>query len=250
MSRTIRIAAALAAIALAPAALRADPVEEKKLASGKETIDPASGYMFIQSPFRTQGMFLRVPDDSTREAYMKDWEEGFEKARKKHQSALKNWETQVSIAKQTQSAPPEKPVEPTRETFSIGPIELRDTVSYGPMFVFNKSETQFNYLTKVKPGTYIYYGPLYFVEGYPPAGACYCMGTVRFEVKAGVITDLGNFLTAGPKPAPPYDVGMQMVMKMNEERAAKGKDPILPIPKEVSYGLPDSLKGNVNIPRL
>lgn len=238
--------AAHVAIIFVPVVAFAQSVEEKNLLSGKAVVDPAAGYMFIQSAYRTQGMFLRVPDDSTRQAYMQDWEEAFEKAKKKHQSALKSWGGAVAIAKKTKKSLPEEPIEPTRESYSIGPIEMLDTVSFGPMFVFSKTETQYNYLTKVKPGTYVYYGPVFYGANGAMSGLCYCMGTVKFEVKPGVITDLGNFLAAAPKAAPPFDVNAQMVIKMNEERAVKGKDPILPVPSQIAYGMPESLKSHTS----
>lgn len=235
------ILAALAAFALTPLCAHAQAVEEKNVLSGKAKLDPAKGYIFASASSRTQGVFLRVPDDATRAEYQKDWDEGFEKARKKYASAIKTWENDVKIAAATKAKPPVKPEEPTRETFSIGAIELRDMVGYGPMFVFAKSDTQFSYLTAVKPGTYIYYGPMSYVNGLAPVGQCYCMGTVRFEVKPGTITDLGNSLLALPKTAPPYSVATQASMKMNEERKAKGKDPVWTVP-DLAYGVPDALK--------
>lgn len=235
------IVALVAAVTLIPAMAQAQAVEEKNLLSGKARLDPAKGYIFVQANARSQGVFLRVPDDGTRAEYQKDWDEAFTKAQKKYASTIKTWEKDVAIAKQTGSKPPTRPEEPTRETFSAGAIELRDMVAYGPMFVFGKSETRLTYLTAVKPGTYIYYGPMYYTPGLAPAGACYCMGTVRFEVKAGMITDLGNSLMALPKFAPPYSVATQAMLKMNDERKAKGKEPLWN-PSEVAYGVPDSLK--------
>jgi hypothetical protein len=243
VSKFRTIAAALAVLAMTPSTALAEgkPVEEKNVLSGKTALDPAMGYMFIQTAFRSQGLFMRVPDAETRAAYQADWDEAFAKAEKRYPGQVKRWETDVLVAKQTKKALPEKPLPPSRETFSIGAIELRDMVAYGPMFVFSKAEDKFSYLTAVKPGTYIYYGPIFYAPGLVPAGACYCMGTVKFEVKAGMVTDLGNFLGAAPKPAAPYDVGTQLIMQMNEERAAKGKDPILPS-QQLAFGLPDSLK--------
>jgi hypothetical protein len=237
------ITAALAVLVLSPSAAHAEgkPVEEKNVLSGKDKLDPAKGYIFLHAAGRTNGLLLRVPDEETRAAYQADWDEAFAKAEKKYPGQLKRWESDVAVAKQTKSTLPEKPLPPSRETFSIGAIELRDMVSFGPMFVFSKAETRFSYMTAVKPGSYIYYGPLYYAPGVPPAGQCYCMGTVRFEVKAGIVTDLGNFLGAAPKPAAPYDVSTLFWMKENEERAAKGKPPVF-APQELAYGLPDSLK--------
>lgn len=241
MSARRPILAALAAATLIPACAHAQAVEEKNLATGKTKLDPAKGYIFVQANNRSMGLFLRVPDDATRAEYQKDWDEGFAKAQKKYASAIESWKKDVAIAKQTSSKPPQKPEEPTRETFSIGPIELRDLIGFGPMFVFAKSETQFSYLTAVKPGTYIYYGPIMNTPGVPAAGQCYCMGSVQFEVKPGTITDLGNSLLALPKIAPPYSVGTQAGLQLNEERKAKGKEPLWN-PPALAYGVPASLQ--------
>ncbi len=234
------IMAIIAAFALAPLSAQAQAVEEKNVLSGKTKLDPALGYLFVQASSRSQGVFLRVPDDATRDEYQKDWDEGFAKAKKKYQSALKTWENDVVIAKSTKAKLPPRPEEPARESFSIGAIELRDMIGYGPMFVFSKSETQFTYLTAVKPGTYIYYGPMFYAAGLVPTGICYCMGTVKFDVKSGIVTDLGNSLIAAPRIAPPYDVQVQAMLKMAEERRAKGKEAYMP-PTEVLYGVPASL---------
>ena len=241
MKSFIRLAVFTATLALVPTVVLADAVEEKNILSGKAKLDPAQGYIFLQAPVRTFGMFLREPDDATRADYQKDWDAAFEKARKKYERDLKSWENKVKLARDTGTPAPAKPAEVTREAFSIGPILLRDTVSFGPMFVYTKADSLYTYLNAVKPGTYIYYGPLLNVPGQPAAGQCYCMGTVRFEVKAGQITDLGNALMALPVPAVPYSVGIQAMMQQNLERAAKGKEPVW-VPPPLAFGVPDSLK--------
>ena len=241
MRSFFRLAAVAAALALVPTVVSADTVEEKNVLSGKTKLDPVQGYIFVQAPTRTFGLFLREPDDATRADYQKDWDEAFEKARKKYERDLKSWENKVKLARDGGTPAPAKPVEVTRENFSIGPILLRDMVSFGPMFVYTKSGTHYTYLDAVKPGTYIYYGPVLSVPGQPTAGQCYCMGTVRFEVKAGQITDLGTALMALPMPTVPYSVGTQAMMEQNRERAAKGKDPVWALPS-LAFGVPDSLK--------
>lgn len=221
--------------------LKTGPVEEKALATGKAKLDPAVGYIHVQAQSRIYGTFLRVPDDATRAAYQEDWEKAFAKAQKKYESAIKSWESAAKMAKQTKAKVPAKPVEPTRETFAIDPIELRDMVSFGPMFVFSKTDTRFDYLNAVKPGTYIYYGMVMAAPNMPAAGICNCMGSVKFEVKAGKVTDLGNFLYAAPKGEPPFDYATLQAQKWAAERKAKGKD-VPAINSEIAFGLPESLK--------
>lgn len=245
----MRLTFAFAALALSATtpllaetpALKTGPVEEKALATGKAARDPNAGYILVHSQSRVYGTFLRVPDDATREAYQKDWEEAFAKAKKKYEGALRSWESSAKLAQQTKAKVPAKPVEPTRENFSIGAIELRDMISFGPMFVFSKTDTRFDYLTAVKPGTYIYYGMVMAAPNLPAGGICNCMGSVKFEVKPGVVTDLGNFLYAAPKPEAPFDYATLQGQKWAAERKAKGKD-VPAINTEVTFGLPASLK--------
>jgi hypothetical protein len=73
-------------------------------------------------------------------------------------------------------------------------------VAFGPQFVFDKTEgpdKSFSYLIEVEPGEYTYLGPIFYLPGTQIFGTCYCMGTVRFEARAGVITSLGDFLSLG-----------------------------------------------------
>lgn len=240
------LAAAAVVIAL-PALAAPEPIEEKSIVAGKQKLDPASGYIFVQANYRTFGTFLRVPDESTQAEHKKDWDEAFAKEKKKFPGKLKDWETAVQVAKQTGKAPPERPVEPSPESFFISPIELRDKVSFGPMFIYSKDEAagRFNYLTAVKPGTYVYYGPVLMQPGGVTGGICFCMGTVRFEVKPGVVTDLGNFLIAAPEAVKDWDVASADAWRRAEEKAAK-KGEAVEAPgmgrPPLAFGVPDSLK--------
>lgn len=248
MSRFIRTFAAAAVLALVPGAALAEefkpgPVEEKNVVSGKAKLDPAAGYIFLQGSARAFGTFLRVPDAETRAIHQQDWEEAFAKAQKKYASAFKSWEKAFAARKTNTSVQvPTKPVEPTRETFRIDPIELRDMTSFGPMFIYNKGEDRFAYLQKVKPGTYIYYGPVSAAPNMPAFGSCNCMGSVRFEVKPGTITDLGNSLAAAPVAEPPYDVYTAEALSRAQEKAAKDGASASFGQVAVAYGLPDTLQ--------
>lgn len=239
---------AIAAIALAltalPGTAAGQAVEEKNLLSGKTTIDPDSGYLFLSGSVRQVGMFLRLPDAETIAEYEKDWAEALAKVKAKYPSKLAGWEYRAGTArKEGREYKYEKPIEPTKENFSIGPIEFRGPVPFGPQYVFAKGkETEsYSYLTKVKPGRYAYYGPVWIaVNGGPSAGACYCMGTVAFEVKPGVITDAGNFFLVAPgldpdfpqSPEPPTGSEAGLYRPQN---LASQFGPL-------RFGVPDSLK--------
>ncbi len=213
MSARFASLVACAVMLLGPATASADAIEEKHIISGKAKLDPLKGYIYLHAPTRWYGTFLRVPDETTRTEYNADFEKAFAKELKRHESRLAAWRSSADIAKRTKSKIPEKPEEPTREKFSIGPIELRDMVSFGPMYVFAKAETRMSYLNSVKPGTYIWYGPLMIDPSQGVLGACYCMGTVKFDVKAGVVTDLGNALLAAPQTEKNWDVASVEILE-------------------------------------
>jgi hypothetical protein len=191
-----KLAITLAALALLTGAVaHADAIEEKNVVSGKTKLDPAQGYILVTGESRFQGVFIRVPDAEDWAAYKADWEKAFAKAQKDYPGKLKNWQNDVDIAKQTGKRIPPKPKEPTPANVSIGPIEPRLVVGFGPNYVYQKDKEKsvYRYLTSVKPGTYIWYGPAIFVNG-AMGGYRNCMGTVKLDVKAGVITDTGDFL--------------------------------------------------------
>jgi hypothetical protein len=219
-------------------------IEEKNMTKGKFTFEPDMGYMYLHGSTRQVGLFLKVPDQADIDAYTKDWEAAFEKAKTKYVKKLKDWKREVELAKQAKIKGPDKPEEPTRENFSIGAIELRYIASFGPEYVFSKDKVadKFAYMIRLRPGTYIYHGPAFFnaqTSGY--TGACFCMGSVEFEVKPGMITDLGNFLSNAPNATMDVAVPSQQILVPNtmwgatkiEPRGAGGS---------VVYGLPPSLQ--------
>lgn len=218
------------------------PVEERDVLSGKVKLDPASGYIFMSAPIRQFGQFLRVPDDESRALWEKDRLKAFAKAQKSYQNAVAQWKSDVAIATQTKSKQPEPPVEPKLETFVADPLELRDAVSFGPMNVYTK-EPSFTYLQQVKPGTYIWYGNVMGGNGLPAAGTCLCMGSVKFTVKAGQITDLGNSLLTLPRWDQHLDLATLTAQQAAAKRAAAGKEPAKSVAIGVlQYGLPANLK--------
>lgn len=205
MKRIITLIAAALALAAAPAAaqkLKPDvaeykQIELKNIVSGKERIDPAKAYIFIRSPQnRTNGVFLKTPDAAEIANYEAKWREEFEKAKRDYPKKLATY----NAAKQSGRPPKNKPVEPTEESFAIATIDTRMIVPFGPQFVFDKTEgpdKSFSYLIEVEPGEYTWFGPILYLPGTQTFGQCYCMGSVKFEAKAGQITSLGDFLSLG-----------------------------------------------------
>jgi hypothetical protein len=71
-------------------------------------------------------------------------------------------------------------------------------VQFGPKSFFDRSDgpnRSFTYLIEVEPGEYTYLGPMQVDWNAGTSGKCYCMGSVKFEAKAGQITSLGDFLS-------------------------------------------------------
>ncbi|WP_225207830.1 hypothetical protein [Novosphingobium huizhouense] len=232
--RTIVMTAAASAALVAPLAVRAadaaafvgpaSAIEERNVLSGKEKLDPTAGYILVTGATRQFGMFLRAPDDATRAEWEKDRQKAFAKEHRRYESDLAAWKTAVSTAQQTKTNPPPQPKEPSLETFEHAPIALQDVATFGPQFAYAKGAS-FAYLEKVRPGTYIWYGNVMGGNGYPAAGTCMCMGTVQFEVKPGVVTDLGNALQALPQWNAELDVARLRQKEADDKRVAAGKAP-------------------------
>ena len=234
---TLALAAALAT----SMAASAKPVEESDVVSGKVKLDPTKGYILVSGTQRQQGIFLRMPDDETRKKYEEDRQKAFAKAQRRYASDLAAWNAEVQNGQRGSTAS-EQPAMPKIETFSIDPIELRDAESFGPFFVYSKSQTV-TYLNEVKPGTWIWYGPMFMGANGSAMGTCLCMGTVRFEVKPGVITDLGTSLQDAPHWDEDMDVARLKLKETNAKRVADGKEPLKAFAHgEVKYGLPASLQ--------
>lgn len=240
--RAALILAALLGFSAAASAAPADALDENKVVSGKTVLDPATGYILLHGPGRQGGTFIRVPDAEDLEAFRKERAEVFAKVEKKYRKKLASWESEAKIAAGQKKAPPAKPVAPDEATFSIGDIEARTAVQFGPDFAYikDRANERYSYAMAVKPGTYIWYGPVLFDPKQGFVGLCYCMGSVRFEVKPGVVTNVGNFLTAAPlaeqqKSAPLLDIrhnGGWTGFKVEVPAAAA----------PVDYGVPASLE--------
>lgn len=183
-------------------------IEKSRLDTGKQTLDPERGYIALHSPrgeggakapTRLLGAFLRQPDASTMDAWRADMDKAMVKAKKRYAADLELWQGQVQQAAQVKVKPPEKPPEPTEAMLTVTPLEIRDAFTIGPMFVYEKGADTVSYLESVKPGTYILYGPITVLpDDVAVGGPCLCMGTVAFEVKPGVVTDLGDLLARVP----------------------------------------------------
>jgi hypothetical protein len=193
----------------------AQSIKEKDLVSGKEKLDPASGYILISTLTELHGTFLRIPDAGDWAAYRAARDRALDAAKKDYRGQLAAWQRDSDLAVSSGRKPKPQPIEPNESTFSIGPIEQFMRVQFGiDTFSKDKKVPIYRYLLGVKPGTYIWYGPTFPGVAFVAPDYCYCMGSVKFEVKAGVITDLGDFLVTvarrdgltgkDPGPFPPH----------------------------------------------
>ena len=209
-----------------------EAIEAKNLANGKDSIQADLGYIYLVMPNRANGVFVKTPDMDDIAEYQAEWEEEFAEAVKKYPGRLRRYEQRVESRR---GNPGERPVEPTRETFTIGDINRRMLVSFGPQFVFdkdtaNKNDKTFSYMVQVEPGEYTWYGPVFLAPNGTAMGACYCMGSIKFEVKPGVVTNLGTFLSESW--ASDADMRMATVAELPERQRGPA-----------DYSIPASLTG-------
>jgi hypothetical protein len=238
------VAASLALPAAAGAQAVGTTLKQSHLADGKTAIDPANGYILITMSGVTSTAFLRVPDDDTRKAWAADRDVAFAKAQKQFAKAHDQWRSDSDMARKTDGKIPPEPVAPTLDTFTYDPIETRDMVSMEPESGFNKKIPRV-YIAVVKPGTYVWYSHDGFNAGGPvPDGVCFCMGTVQFQVKPGVVTDLGTWMEAVPHWNDDMDVARMIRHKRAEQRRSAGKSPgdAEPYTVDLAHGLPPAMK--------
>lgn len=197
---------ALAAPALAgerdaPAPLAKDPPVFVVSAPVKDkptiALDSSKGYILLRSDAAVPLYLMRVPSAEDQRIYDGLRAEGLAEAREDYAKDLKKYEREAASwekASQQQRAAmrrPVKPVEPTDSNFEFTPFGLMAAVGIGPLNRFAKAKGASTYLQEITPGEYRIYGPFVPLAGGGSMGMCYCMGSVKFEVRAGEVTDMG-----------------------------------------------------------
>lgn len=193
-----RLLLILAAILLAPAPALAGPDPDTDWVILKDgapvTIRPDRAYILYRTS-RIDGIvpgmdvvFLRDPTDSEITAYQAARETALNAAKAKRardrDKAIKNSKVDPSI-----KIPPE--YSEAEFTFRYTDAVNLRRVNNGNQY--QKSDTEGVYLVEVKPASYVIAGTAH--KMFINVETCNCMGTVRFEAKAGVVTDLGTILT-------------------------------------------------------
>ena len=176
------------------------PVKDAKVVK----LDPAKAYVLIRTPNAMPLHFTKLPSAADQPEYEKLVDEGFAKAQKNYAKAMKRYQSDLTLAKQTKgSKTPEKPVEPTRETYQHLTFGQIANFTVGAFNRFYSEKGDSGYLQEVTPGTYRLFGQVDPLLG---MGVCYCMGSVTFDVEPGKITDLGT-LGADPDNSEPAEKG-------------------------------------------
>ncbi|MEL7729020.1 hypothetical protein AAG612_05740 [Citromicrobium bathyomarinum] len=239
--------AACAAMALATPALaqnvEREHIEAKNLARGKQQIAADRAYILVTGSARSQGVFYKTADEADLALFQEDWEEQYANAREKYEAKLERYLEQRERIREDKLYSGErlrdKPDEVSRETFSIGSVERRLLVGWGPNYVFDKSKDEageqvYSYLIELDPGEYTYYGPIFLNPNGGAVGSCMCMGSVKFDAKPGVVTNLGDFAMMRWIDD---DAGRQS--GINWDEFAKQREPARPI----DYTVPAALAG-------
>ncbi|MEL7318643.1 MAG: hypothetical protein AAFN04_08385 [Pseudomonadota bacterium] len=236
----ILVLSALATVGASTTTAHARPIDEDDFVAGKETILDDKGYLFLSTPSRWVGTLIKEPNADDVARYKDAYEEAFAEATERYEKDYARYLKRMEKPK-TDRPMPKEPVKPERDTFRIIPIEQFMAIRFGPTNVFSKGDGAWSYLEEIDPGMYTWYGPIFVSTAQGPVGLCYCMGTVKFEVRAGEITNLGNSLYALPKweddpIAPPLAIGEPMGLGSVTVNLPTESSP-------VAYDLPASLEG-------
>lgn len=164
--------------------VKSTPVSDKPTI----TIDPAKAYVLLRADMPSALMLVKDASAEDQVAYGEMRTKAFGKARARYAAQLKEYE--LMTASKVKS---KKPIEPNEANFEFTPFAALTTVSIGPVFRFAKQDGGVStYLQELTPGTYRIYGPIGMGANSAMVGTCFCMGSVRFDAKAGEIVDMGR----------------------------------------------------------
>lgn len=136
-------------------------------------------------------VFMRKPTSPELEAYRAAKQQAFDAARPKlvegREKALQRQAESTAQGRKT-NAP--VPPEPSLDNFPFF-YRAHNLAAIRHNFVFGKGATDNLYLIEAIPGDYVLYG-LSWGTGPQMLAVCWCLGTVGFAAKPGVISDLGT----------------------------------------------------------
>lgn len=183
---------ALVAFALAvPVPAIAQAVRDKP----EIALDSNQAYVvYTANKFGAALQLIRMPSAVELVDYKAKRDAALVKAHQRWERKFASWQRDVAGKKSgaTTLDPGSMPIEPTDVSFSYPTIEAEMTVQISPLDRFAKGGGRSVYLQALPPGTYTLYGPISVGQDKVAMGTCMCLGTVRFTVEKGVITDLGR----------------------------------------------------------
>lgn len=172
----------------APVFVESQPVKDKPAI----VLDPVKAYVLLRSDLATPLYLMKVPTAEDQAAYDTVRAAALAESRAKYERKLASYDRDKKLAAETPNMlSPEKPIEPTEANFSFVSFGMMASVGIGPLNRFAKSKESSTYLQELTPGTYRIYGLLTALPGVAPTGSCFCLGSVRFEARAGEVTDMG-----------------------------------------------------------
>ncbi len=237
MKRVNLFAGALLAamVAATPAAAR-DQLGQRDAV----VIDPQRAYIFYRSSERLDLRFLREVDAEERAAWEAERAAAFERARTRAARRIAAWDRMTPDCRGNGRSPPhsqgrgDRPVAVTEANFAFAPPEQDNFVTVMGGRQFTRGEEN-SYFIAVEPGSYVLYGQLTGLPQGPAVGTCLCMGSVRFEARAGQIVDLGTIRY------PRIEAGAERV---DERRYGPDRLATLAlVPPSPSMAVPDRLAG-------
>ncbi len=155
-------------------------------------------YIFYRTPNRSTFRFLRESSPEEVAAHAARRAEAFARARERGERRAASWDRDRALC------PPRtadrrcqepRPTIPTEETFEFPSIYEGNLVGNDHRPRLIHQEAWSGWLIAVDPGTYALYGEVTLTAN-GTGGICYCMGSVRFEARAGQITDMGEIVAA------------------------------------------------------
>jgi hypothetical protein len=219
------------ALIAAPALAKKDPEFVKSDSIGDKpavVLDPTQGHILLRSPNQRALYLMKMPSAEDQVAYDALKAEAYADARKKYEKKSASYQAALKQKADgaTQVSVPDKPIEPTEAGFEFTPFGLLASVAIGPLYRFAKGDGGAStYLHAVTPGRYRIYGPISAAGNGAMIGACYCLGSVSFDVKAGEVTDISTLAMIAPEDAP--DGVPQVAGKMKDGAVLPPVDPRL-----------------------
>jgi hypothetical protein len=157
-------------------------------------LDPNGAYVLLRSGAPVPISLFRIATPEEVADYRARRSEALAKAHAKWVKSHARWEADMKDWRkypEGSRSPGEEPPEPTDASLTFTALDQENLIGFGPLNRFAKDKDSSTYLQRVWPGRYVIYGSVYINPNGGAMGVCVCMGTIAFDVKPGVITDVG-----------------------------------------------------------